>query len=91
MRLPKKLKIGGHVFTVDASKELDNSNGETDYKKNLISICKTITKDQQESTLIHEIFHCVNTTFCDKDTSHILLDSLAEQLYQVLSDNKLLR
>jgi hypothetical protein len=36
--------------------------------------------------LIHEAMHFMNSSL-----NHALLDSLAEQIYQVLADNKLLR
>lgn len=90
MKIPKELKIGGHTVTVDCSKELEGMSGESDTANNKINICKTIKQSQKESTLIHEIFHFMNATLDDGD-GHRILDSLAEQLYQVLSDNKLLR
>lgn len=88
-KLPKKLKIGGHIFSIDESKELEGANGKTFYSKNLIEIDKTLVQDQKESTLLHEIFHCMNACFDEKELGHMLLDSLSEQLYQVLKDNKL--
>lgn len=89
MKLPKKLKIGGHLYTVDTSKELPGLDGELVKKENTIRICKTLPKNQQDATLIHEILHALNAVFNDKEISHMVLDSIAEQLYQVLKDNKL--
>ena len=89
MIIPKKLKIGGHKFTVDCSKQLDNVLGDTDYSKNLIRISKDLPQDQKESVLIHEIFHAMNSTVSD-GFGHVLIDSFAEQFYQVLKDNKLI-
>lgn len=89
-KLPKKLKIGGHTFKV-SEVEL-NSLGECDSTKNTIKIMKGIPESQKVATLIHEIFHAINTTFSHgHNFSHSLLDSLSEQFYQVLSDNKLLK
>jgi hypothetical protein len=91
MKIPKTLKIGGHTITVDCSKELEGVNGVASAAKNSIQICSTLPTSQKEATLIHEIFHFLNTTFGSQVMNHALMDSLAEQFYQVLSDNKLLR
>lgn len=88
-KLPKKLKIGGHVFSIDESKELESSHGQTVYSKNLIEIDSILVQDQKEAVLLHEIFHCMNVCFHEKELGHMLLASLSEQLYQVLKDNKL--
>lgn len=85
MKFPKELKIGGHKFTV-VLKELEKDLGCTDYTKNIITIDINLPQDQKEATLIHEIMHCMNTTL-----EHQLLDSLSEQMYQVLKDNNLLK
>lgn len=84
------MKIGGHTYSV-VVKKLDMM-GETDCKKNTIYISEDVVQSQQEATLIHEIFHAINTTFSGSHNfSHALLDSLSEQFYQVLKDNKLLK
>ena len=84
MRIPKKLKIGGHQFKVIV-KEFDDC-GKTKRTTNEMWIASDLTQSQKESTLFHEILHALNN-----ELAHPLLDSLAEQLYQVLSDNKLLK
>ncbi len=84
MKIPSKLKIGGHQFTV-VVKEFEEC-GRTERTRNRIIIDADLTQSQKESTLIHEILHVINN-----EIAHPLLDSLAEQLYQVLSDNKLLK
>lgn len=57
--------------------------GKTDRGKNTITLDKTLPKDQLEATFIHEIFHTINN-----ELDHALLDSLSEQWYAVLKDNK---
>jgi len=90
MKIPKTLKIGGHTFQVEI-KELDGVLGKTTWDKPKIQIDKDVPKTIQEATLIHEIFHCINTTIDGTHLGHALLDSLSEQFYQVLKDNHLLR
>ncbi len=89
MIIPEKLKIGGHSFTielVEGFKSEDDDMGECISAKNLIKIRKGMVQDQMEASLIHEIFHAINTTL-----DHELLDSISEQFYQVLKDNNLLK
>lgn len=92
MRIPSKLRIGGHVIRVDCSKELRNEDyGDFSAKTNVIRISKALTQSQKEVTLIHEILHGLNACFDMTPVGHMLLESLAQQLYQVLKDNRLLR
>lgn len=92
MRIPKKLKIGGHEFIIKLDKTLGerkNLLGECDTSDNIIVIDANAVQSQQEATLIHEIFHALNTTY-DSGANHALMDSLAEQFYAVLKENNLL-
>jgi hypothetical protein len=89
MIIPKSLKIGGHIYKIiqdDTGEDL----GFTYTGKLEIHLDKEMKKSQKEAILLHEIFHCLNTTF-DKGDRHAILDSIAEQLYQVLKDNNLLK
>lgn len=90
MKIPKQLKVGGHIIKVDSTSELPGEDGSFSSRENMIRICKLLPQSQKEMTLIHEILHSLNSTFHQGD-KHTILDSLAEQLYQVLSDNKMLK
>lgn len=85
--MPKELKIGGHLWTVKLEKLPEDDLGSTDWNTLTITISNELPKDQQYSALLHEIFHACNSTLGSTDMGHALLDSLAEQIYQVLSDN----
>lgn len=92
MIIPKKVKIGGIIYSVkvlphwddrgdaDGMLSLDSDTGNTIY------IGSELTKQAQEVTFFHEVLHAMNSTM-----NHEFLDSLAEQLYQVLHDNGLLK
>lgn len=84
MIIPSQLKIGGHIFTIER-REMDGKCGETDYNKYTITIDAALKGIGEGATLIHEIFHVINGEF-----DHTLLESLAQQLFQVLSDNGML-
>lgn len=84
MRIPKRLKIGAHTYTV--SRGIIDKLGETDRIKQTITLDRDLRGSQLNVTFIHEVLHALNNEF-----EHQLLDSLAEQLYQVFSDNHLLK
>lgn len=60
--------------------------GESDYARGVIWLRKGMPQEATEATLIHEAMHLMNTTM-----RHSTLDSLAEQIYQMLKDNKFLK
>jgi hypothetical protein len=89
MKIPSSLKVGAHTFEIVRA-PLDDKVGETN-----TCDCKiTLHDDLKDSVLgaafIHEIIHACNSTLGDTALGHALIDSLSEQLYQVLSDNGLL-
>lgn len=96
MKIPKKLKIGGHTYEVRFAKggkhlSLDAS-GITNSKGNLvIEINSDECRSEQEATLLHEIMHALNAQWNSNDTLHTLMEATSQQLYQVLSDNKMLK
>ncbi len=86
-----KLKIGGHQYTINVASMPEDELGACDYNKATITIDSNITEQSiKESTLIHEILHACNSTFWHSGIEHGLLDSISEQLYQVLKDNNML-
>lgn len=90
MTIPKKLKIGGHVFKIVRAK-LEDAHGMCDIGNNTITISNKLTKSQAEVTLLHEILHATNAQWDENSNMHLVMESIAQQLYQVLSDNKMLK
>jgi hypothetical protein len=89
MKIPKRLKVGAITYRVVQAKDwLDrnDADGMVDAKTNTIYIQSELSPAFKDVTLIHEALHCINSTM-----NHEFLDSLSEQLYQVFSDNNLLR
>lgn len=94
MKIPNKIRIGGHIYTIKKVKpNLDQEEladgfkcGETDVGKNIIRLDMTMKESQIEETFIHEILHAINN-----ELRHDLLHNLAHSLHQVLRDNKLLK
>ena len=89
MKIPSEILIGGHTVKIKLAPL--EENGNSDFDTNTITIDSSLPQSQRESTLIHEILHFLNSTLGDSPMGHALLDSLAEQLYQVLRTNHLLK
>ena len=94
MKIPKKLKIGGFIYNISIKKRMDDdgiSNIGTHYQyRQKIWLDKDCHPQQQEETLIHEIIEAINSANEIK-LEHSQISVLANQLYQVLKDNNLLR
>lgn len=89
MRWPTSLKIGAHEYKLLFLECWDGQNsadlGETDYEKQEIRIRAGMAETTEFSTVIHEVLHVINSQL-----DHVLLESLAEQISQVLLENGLI-
>ena len=94
MKMPQKLKIGGHIYKIVYRDRLNNDGTENlgthDAKNLTIWIDKTLSQSQQEATLIHEIIEAINYGNQLKLT-HEQISTLEHNFYQVLKDNFLLK
>lgn len=90
MKIPKQIKIGGHKVKI-VYKKLEGSDGLWDSTKNQITINSELPPSQKEVTLIHELLHAINANWSETQYGHAMLESISQQLYQVLSDNKMLK
>lgn len=91
MKIKNNLHIGGHNFKVEIKKMEPGVGGECSYNKNVITIDADLCQSQREATLFHEIFHAINSEFHSTNMGHMVMESLSQQIYQVLSDNKMLK
>jgi len=103
MKIPKKLKVGGHIYDVEcpyAFTEIGSTKGQLDPESKVIKIDPLdyySHKERPESsvavTFLHEILHA-----CDHVTGHSvflghegekIVEGISEVLFQVLRDNRL--
>ena len=98
MKQIKKLKIGGHFVKVIWEDEIPNMGynmGDSWNAHNSIRVSTHFPESQQEETLLHEILHHIMNNLGHKhkcnDGIHTEqnVEALAQGLYQVLKDNKL--
>ena len=101
MKIPKKLKVGGHTYTITFNKTNDevrgkNNWGITNHELKTMYIDKEVPQSQKEETFIHELLHIVNhqTKLNYELSSHKeenIVKRMAESLYTILKDNNLLK
>lgn len=95
MKIPKKLKIGGHIYPIkiwDRIKESGTDRlGSSNVYTNLgIWLDNKQSPTQLESTLIHEIIELINSLNKLDFTEHQVC-VLETNLYQIFKDNNLLK
>lgn len=89
--MSKSLKIGGNLVKV----KIDNTKfsgapcGQWLSQTNEILINGTYDKQNQETTLIHEIVEAINYLY-ELNLEHNKIQILEATLYQVLKDNKMI-
>lgn len=66
----------------------EDTYGEFDQTTDTISLNENLSASQTGATLLHEILHVCNSELGD-GINHIISESLAQQLFQVLKDNPL--
>jgi len=93
MKIPKTLKIGGHIFEV-ILKDRNRDGGSNPASINT-GICKIWidnkqAKSQVESSLIHEIIEAIDYLY-GLDLEHKQIEVIESAFYQVLKDNSLLK
>ena len=87
MKIPKKLKIGGHIYKVVFQKTaLGDDCGATERAKGIINIDGHLIDSEKEVTLFHEIFHCINAELPETE-----VDWLAQSVYAFLKLNNMLK
>ena len=92
MKIPKKIKIGGHWLDIGYKSEskdrYDKSGSRFGWEHKLIlQVDMPISK--QESILLHEILHEIDFQH-SLELSERQVATIAECLYQVITDNDLL-
>ena len=99
MRIPKKLKVGGHIYKVDDNytfKERTDISGQAKHEDGHIRMTRKtqsgvpVTRSKMEQCFIHELLHCVDATYNADKLDEETIMRMSEGLYQVLNDNEML-
>lgn len=90
MIIPKTVKIGGKVYTVEITDKLDlgknNVSAEIDYC-NLIIRVSPQARGKMEADFVHELIHGIMDHLGYKEHDEKRVDELAQALYMVIADN----
>lgn len=90
MRIPKTVKIGGKVYTVEITNKLDlgnaNVSAEICYSDLIIRVSPQ-AQGKMEADFLHELIHaiCDHLGYREHDEKHV--DELAQALHMVIVDN----
>jgi hypothetical protein len=90
MKIPDKVKIGGHTLAVIITNDCDNiaynEIGKTCLAKNVIWLNKNYPKSRQEEALLHEMVH---NMFYDlgEEQNEAIVERIGKYLYMSVIDN----
>ena len=95
MKIPNKIKIGGHEYSVKITKVTDEAKGASNWGRSYhatqkIFIDKELSRTKQEETFVHEIVHCIES-FMESNSKENHVTRFSNGLYQVLKENNLLK
>jgi len=94
MKIPDKVKIGGKSYEIIIQNlRKETASGEFSMLQPAVQriwISNEMTQEQQEVSFFHEIIEAIKFDN-DLESTHQTLQTLTEQLYQVLKDNNLLK
>lgn len=99
MKIPKKIKVGAHCYTIKITKVRDVAKGSSTWGRTTFAGCNVfldseLAPSKLEETFIHEILHiCFDQAGIVKDEKEEeqLVNAIANQLYPILKNNNLLR
>lgn len=90
MNIPKTLKIGGKVYTVEITDKLDlgnvNVSAEILYNDLVIRVSPQ-AQGKMEADFMHEIIHGILDHLGYKEHDEKRVDEMAQALYMVIVDN----
>lgn len=95
MKIPKTVKVGGHIYKVEITKTSEESKGHnnwgrTNHAKLKIYIDRELATSKQEETYLHELVHAIDFHMGTK-LKEEQVERFSNGLYQVLKDNNLLK
>lgn len=90
MKIPKTVKIGGKVYTVEITNKLDlgnvNVSAEILYNDLVIRVSPQ-AQGKMEADFLHELIHGIYDHLGYKEHDEKRVDELAQALYMVIVDN----
>lgn len=99
MKIPLKVKIGGHELLVNSGNDffkdtdLKDLCAKTYLGGDVILLNRTLVRSQQEESFLHEVIHHIlfHAGWNNETINEPLVQSLASGLYLFLKENKMLK
>lgn len=88
IRVPKRIQIGGHVYSIDYNEEIERTDrlwGTHDHRALQIEIYPHISPTVKTSTLLHELIHAIAVVYTQIEIEDNKIQSMAEGLTQIMS------
>lgn len=90
------INILGINYKVEKVEDINNNEnqlGEIDYHKNIIKIKKTVEKQTQDESLVHEIVHGIllGIGYHELNDDEQFVSALSRGIYQVFKDNEVIK
>ena len=89
MKIPESIKVGGHTYYIEYSRDLirdDGRLGQVTWQMMRIQLEENQSESSLAATFLHEVLHIVDKHYNAKRNEEADIDRLSEGLYQVLSD-----
>ncbi len=92
MNLPKRLRIGGLIHTVQTADSglLDDAFGDCEFATQSIRVLDVLTRQKERQILMHEVLEALTSTHLIELT-HEQLSVVSTESLRVLDDNPALR
>lgn len=96
MKIPNKIKIGPHIYTVKYEKgflQNHKAYAQSRHSKLEIILDPEVSRSQLEDSFIHELLHSIDDQigFTEKDKDEESIARLTPRLLEVFTDNNLLK
>ena len=90
MNIPKQIKIGGLMYSIEKSDNMERANalGMCIPDECIIKIKKSMPHQKQCVILLHEIVHAIDFACNYGRMKDDVVDRFSEVLYQVIVDNR---
>jgi nitrate reductase beta subunit len=86
LRIPRRLQIGGTVYTVEY-KDLDSyEGGNIDFINSKIILDKTLGRQQTQRVFLHEVLHAIDESYNNGKLDERTTDRLGHGLHQFIRE-----
>lgn len=90
----ERINICGMTYEIEEKEDVFTSDGvhfgEVDFTQNKIMISKSLTVEQKEATIFHEILHAILTTlgYQNESTNEQFVCAVSNAMYQTFTLNR---